>query len=271
MPVPVSWDDIYPNPVQNSPQGSEPLGTQADDYIRQAFAFCKQLHDGWIAADGSVAATADLDMGGFVFKNSGAPVDTGDLVNKAYADNLFNNNFPRGSIILWFGDVTKKPAAWLVCDGTNGTPDMRNKFAIGAGDQTANGVLGGSSFPVISAAQMPSHAHGINDPGHAHSVYDPSHAHGVADPGHAHAQPNLGSVQAGADNGGVGCAVQNTYGTGRGQGPVSPSGTGIGIYGAATGIGIYGSGTGVSIQAAGGNAAFDNRPAFVGLHYLMKS
>src|SRR5258705_8590394 len=99
MPVPVTWDDIFTNPAENSPPGTEPLGTQADDYIRQAFAFTKQLHDGWIAADGSVKFTGNLDAATtFTVKNLAAPVDPGDAVPKSYADLLISANFPRGAV-----------------------------------------------------------------------------------------------------------------------------------------------------------------------------
>lgn len=271
MPVPQTWDDINSNPALNSPSGSEPIGTLADDYIRQAFAYSKQLHDGWLDSAGVNPFTASLNAGGFTITNLAAPVNPGDAAPKSYADGLISTNFPHGTILLFYGASTAVPVGWQICDGTNGTPDMRNRFAIGAGDQTAWGVVGGNSFPVISSSQMPVHNHGVSDPGHAHGVNDPGHAHGVADNGHSHGQPNLGSAQAGSDNGGVGVAVSDGYGTSRGQGNVSASGTGIGIYGNTTGIGIYGSGTGIAINNAGGSSAFDNRPSFVGLYYIMKS
>jgi microcystin-dependent protein len=266
MPVPSTWADIFPNAAQNSPQGSEPVGTQADDYLRQAFAYCKQLHDGWLAADGSNKLTANLNANAFTVTNLAAPVNPSDAVPKSYADALISGNFPRGFIAMWFGTAATKPAGWLICDGTNGTPDMRNRMPIGAGDQTAYGQAGGNSFPVITVGQMPAHAHPVSDPGHAHSVYDPAHAHGVNDPGHAHSyitRGSLGTPQNGSAGGNwfYNDSSQTTGG----------SGTGIGIAAATTGISIYGSGTGVSLGNTGGNQAFDNRPAFMGVFFIMKA
>ena len=43
MPVPVTWADLSTTPANNSPKGSEPVGTQMDDYLRSAFAFLKML------------------------------------------------------------------------------------------------------------------------------------------------------------------------------------------------------------------------------------
>jgi hypothetical protein len=51
---------------------------------------------------------------------------------------------PRGAIILWAGSVTDIPAGWALCDGANGTPDLRNRFVYGWGEQ-AVGTTGGST------------------------------------------------------------------------------------------------------------------------------
>jgi len=37
-------------------------------------------------------------------------------------------------IVIWSGAVVDIPFGWKLCDGNNGTPDLRNKFVIGAGD-----------------------------------------------------------------------------------------------------------------------------------------
>jgi hypothetical protein len=143
---------------------------------------------------------------------------------------------------------------------------MRNRFAIGAGDQTANGVAGGNSFPAISASQMPVHNHTITDNGHGHGVNDAGHAHGVNDVGHTHPYGvSLGS------NPGPGPGWY-TGGNNVGAAPATAMAhTGIGINPGGTGIAIYGSGTGITVNNAGTGTAFDNRPAFVGLYYIMKS
>lgn len=86
----------------------------------------------------------------------------------------FVNNFPVGGIIMWSGAIANIPSGWALCDGTNGTPDLRNRFVIGA-VQDASGVpqttvtgsntqTGGSKDSVVVA-----HSHGITDPGHHHT------------------------------------------------------------------------------------------------------
>jgi len=57
--------------------------------------------------------------------------------------------FPYGSIILWYGSVGIIPDGWQLCNGSNGTPDLRNKFVLGAGNTYAVGDTGGSTDAVL--------------------------------------------------------------------------------------------------------------------------
>lgn len=75
---------------------------------------------------------------------------------------------PIGGIIMFSGSVGSLPPNWKVCDGTNGTPDLTNKFVIGAGT-FASGTAGGSN--IISISNLPSHGHSIVDLTHSHTVY----------------------------------------------------------------------------------------------------
>lgn len=54
-----------------------------------------------------------------------------------------NNPIPAGLISLWSGSVA--PSGWALCDGTNGTPDLRNRFIVGAGTSYPLGTTGGST------------------------------------------------------------------------------------------------------------------------------
>ena len=44
---------------------------------------------------------------------------------------------PKGGIIMWSGNVTDIPNAWALCDGQNGTPDLRGRLFVGADDRTS--------------------------------------------------------------------------------------------------------------------------------------
>jgi hypothetical protein len=65
-----------------------------------------------------------------------------------------SGQIPIGGIIGWSGSVNDIPAHWHLCDGAAGTPDMRDKFIIGAGSTYAVGATGGA------ATIDTSHSHG---------------------------------------------------------------------------------------------------------------
>lgn len=70
------------------------------------------------------------------------------------------NGVPIGGIIMWSGLIVDIPSGWQLCDGTNGTPNLRDRFVVGAGSTYATGTTGGSKDAVVVA-----HSHVTNDPG----------------------------------------------------------------------------------------------------------
>lgn len=52
---------------------------------------------------------------------------------------------PEGGIILWSGSIATIPTGWVICDGTNSTPDLRDRFVVGAGSTYAVDATGGAS------------------------------------------------------------------------------------------------------------------------------
>lgn len=93
-----------------------------------------------------------------------------------------NSPIPSGVIVMWSGAIA--PTGWSLCDGTNGTPDLRNRFVVGAGTSYPLGSTGGSTTSssagghthteatagghnhggsvgdtALTTAQMPAHTH----------------------------------------------------------------------------------------------------------------
>ena len=84
-----------------------------------------------------------------------------------FVQSFVNQAIPVGSIIMWSGSTT--PTGWAICDGSNNTPDLRDRFVVGTGTSYAIGNTGGSNTVTLTDQQMPVHSHPITDPGHTHS------------------------------------------------------------------------------------------------------
>ena len=76
-------------------------------------------------------------------------------------DLLTKTKVPTGMIAMWSGLTTDIPDGWQICDGTNGTPDLRNKFVIGAGDTYTIGATGGEATHTLSIDEIPTHSHKV--------------------------------------------------------------------------------------------------------------
>ena len=68
----------------------------------------------------------------------------------------------RGEMRMFYGRKDYIPKGWQICDGSNYTPDMRGKFAIGANANYPIGSTGGAAGFALNLNQLPSHYHDIN-------------------------------------------------------------------------------------------------------------
>ena len=97
-----------------------------------------------------------------------AGTNTTQLATTAFATAAASAAFPVGGIILWSGSVAAIPATWQLCNGTNGTPDLRDKFVVGAGSAYAVNATGGTADSIVVAhthtgttgGQSANHTHG---------------------------------------------------------------------------------------------------------------
>jgi microcystin-dependent protein len=69
------------------------------------------------------------------------------------------SGIPVGFIGMWSGSALNIPTGWTLCDGTNGAPDLRNRFILGAGSTYTVGAVGGEETHKLTVAEMPSHTH----------------------------------------------------------------------------------------------------------------
>ena len=56
-----------------------------------------------------------------------------------------SNAVPVGGVIMWSGAIVSIPDGWVICDGTHSTPDLRDRFVVGAGSAYAVAAAGGAT------------------------------------------------------------------------------------------------------------------------------
>lgn len=221
--------------------------------------------------------------------------NTTQLANTSFVAAGLAGLVPAGIITLWSGAISAIPTGWVLCNGANSTPDLRDRFVVGAGSSYAVGATGGAASVTLDATMIPSHTHTVSASGttsavsndHTHTFSGTSsgqsntHSHGVSDPGHAHgfsnniiAQGNTG--QQGRTDGSQASVLTATAAatTGISIGNASAdhshtySGTTSGISAnhthTVTVSGTTGNGT-------GGGLGHENRPPYYALAYIMKT
>lgn len=183
MPIPSSINDLDTNPNNNSPQGSETVGPNANGYLQALSAFIKQL-----AVGTGLKPTATVDMNGQKVTNIAQGTISTTSKDVVRGDQLYKI----GEVRMYHGAAANIASVWgpgwQLADGTNGTANLSDKFVIAAGPSHALNSTGGSSTVTLTTDQLPAHSHTINDAGHSHPIVisDPGHLHGVSDPGHSH-------------------------------------------------------------------------------------
>ena len=104
-------------------------------------------------------------------------VKTSAAVTLGTYDNLYGiigvantstgTTIPAGMISLWYGSIGSVPLGWYLCDGTNGTPDLRDKFVVGAGSTYSVAATGGSKDAIVVSH---THTATVTDSGHTHQA-----------------------------------------------------------------------------------------------------
>jgi hypothetical protein len=104
--------------------------------------------------------------------------DSSDVTIQTY-DNLYGiigatpppaTPIPAGGIFLWSGSIGSIPAGYVLCNGSNGTPDLRDRFVVGAGSTYAvDGTGGSANAIVVSHTHTATSTSTVTDPGHNHT------------------------------------------------------------------------------------------------------
>lgn len=114
-----------------------------------------------------------------------------------YSAESTSSSMPQGSIIPWYGSPDNIPNGFALCDGKNGTPDLRDRFLVGAGNSYKLGNTGGVNMVTLTIAQMPSHEHDVYSGRYGSNIYsiscDGSSYGGILD--HKHKTKSAGGNQ----------------------------------------------------------------------------
>jgi hypothetical protein len=146
------------------------------------------ITDGGTGASTAADARTNLGLGTMAQQNSNNINITGGSITGV------NGLVPAGLVAMWSGSTGSIPVGWYLCNGQNGTPDLRDRFVVGAGNRYGVGATGGSTD-----ATLVSHNHvasgSTNTAGeHNHSTqwtwYDGGAGRGLVDP----VNPGTGSL-----------------------------------------------------------------------------
>jgi microcystin-dependent protein len=88
------------------------------------------------------------------------------------------SRIPSGIISMWSGSIDKIPEGWVLCDGNHGTPDLRNRFIVGAGRDYGVRNTGGTNTATTSNTGSHTHGHSLSVQPHTLTINQiPSHNH----------------------------------------------------------------------------------------------
>jgi len=126
------------------------------------------------ARSGVNVSGGEVKVGAAVTVSSGGVVTSGVVTATSFAGSGANLTgivaVPSGCILIWSGAANAIPSGFVLCNGSNSTPDLRGKFVVGYHDGNNDydvGDTGGAETVTLTTAQIPSHKHTTNiDGGH---------------------------------------------------------------------------------------------------------
>lgn len=206
------------------------------------------------------------------------------------------NAVPSGIICMWSGESTAIPSGWHLCDGSNGTPDLRDRFIVGAGSTYKVKDTGGEASHKLTTNEMPSHNHGFTGTAHSHTgslssataASAGSHTHTMSENltaasagSHTHAISTAivsGSKIVAHGNGAtVNNAIYNDDETEFGgahthsiSGTITAASAGAHTHSVSGKVTVNSATAGGTVGSTGGGQAHENRPPYFALCFIMK-
>ena len=174
---------------------------------------------------------------------------------------LTNALVPVGGIIMYFGTESNIPTNWKLCNGQNGTPDLRNKFVIAADDYntTPNPDRWETSVTGSATQSGGSKDAIVVDHEHTTTVTDDGHDHGITQTDHSHSTESNNGTGGNYSGGGNSSNMGPYYGSSTGNASAN-----ITINDATTGISV-------DVAAAGSSGTNANLPPYFALAYIMRA
>ncbi|MEM9555735.1 MAG: hypothetical protein AAGC60_15885 [Acidobacteriota bacterium] len=163
------------------------------------------------------------------------------LVTAVHGYFVGDETVPTGLISMWSGSLAEIPRGWVLCDGTEGTPDLRDRFILGTAGSEEPGATGGVHAFSLTPEQLAEHGHAVSIESagsHAHPFYRPIH----------------------------GLIVDYSLAFWPGVNSAWSSWAGETAHTSAGGEHSHAA----TLETAGAGAAIDNRPAFFTLAFIMK-
>jgi hypothetical protein len=208
-----------------------------------------------VAATNTSSVTLNINSIGAksITKNGTTALTANDLVINSVVEVIYDgtqfqlvnpaNTIPSGVITMWSGSIANIPASWYLCNGSNGTPDLRNKFIVGAYSDNAgvaNTTITGSQTLTGGTADAIVVSHTHTDSGHSHN-----------DAGHTHVATHLTNLSGGSTGYEGKTGTYSNIQTGTGYAQIQ--------------IGY------ASISTSGSSGTNQNLPPYYALAFIMKA
>jgi microcystin-dependent protein len=159
------------------------------------------------AVASAISSKADLNSpaltGTPTAPTAAANTNTTQLATTAFVQTALASAFTSGMIMMWSGTIATIPTGWVLCNGSNSTPDLRNRFIIGAHSDSA-----GVAYSTVTGSNT--QTGGTKDA----IVVSHTHTATSTDSGHTHTQNGFGGSAPGATTSATPIFGSSTTGTG---------------------------------------------------------